>query len=83
MEFSQSLQMKKAYLISLCLCAQKVLAENSAEGEVVEQKAMLQQILDAVTNPSGEHYKIYMGFGLTIIVAIIYWAMNTMAQGDA
>lgn len=52
---AQPLRMQKAYLISLCLSAQRVLAENTGEQDAVKEKALLDQVLEAVKNPSADH----------------------------
>lgn len=43
-----SIQLKKAYLISLCLSAKTVLAETTSEGQADEEKTMVNQVLEAL-----------------------------------
>ena len=63
--------------MALCLHATRVLAET-AEGEAVAQKTFVDQVLEAVKNPSGEHMNIYigMGFVLAIIAGVLYTALG-------
>ena len=63
-----SIQLKKAYLISLCLSAKTVLAETSSEGQADEEKTMVNQVLEALLQPSAEHMQIYLGLGLVLAV---------------
>ena len=72
------MRLQKAYLISLCLSAQRVLAENTSEEAAVQEKALLDQVLEAVKNPSADHMQIYIGLGLllAVIAAVIMTAMK-------
>ena len=71
MEISRTLgcdKLKKAYLLSLCLCAQKTLAETTTAEEAVQEKAFIGQVLDAITKPSAEHMSTYLGLGLALAI---------------
>ena len=70
--------LRRSYVLALCLCAQRALAETT-EGSASEEKAFDQQVLDAVKNPSApESFKILLGLGLAIAVvtglAITAWS---------
>jgi len=55
MELNRQSVNPKAYLISLCLCAQRVMAENTGEAEAVDEKEFIEQVLeDAVAEPEKE-----------------------------
>ena len=75
-------KLKKAYLISLCLCAQKTLAETTTVEEAVQEKAFLSQVLDALTKPSSEHMATYIGLGLAlaIVAGIVFIAMGSTKE---
>lgn len=75
------LHLQKAYLISLCLQAQRVLAENTGAGDAIQQKALLDQVLAAFTEPSADHLQIYIGIGL--LVAVIVGIVMTGLKGEA
>lgn len=64
--------------MALCLHATRVLAETTTEGEAIPEKTFVDQVLEAVKNPSGEHMQIYigMGFVLAIIAGVIYSALG-------
>ena len=71
MEISRTLgcdKLKKAYLLSLCLRAQKTLAETTTAEEAVQEKAFIGQVLDAITKPSAEHMSTYLGLGLALAI---------------
>jgi len=55
-----------------------VLADNTLEEQAVPEKALLDQILDAVKSPGAEHMKIYLGMGLVlaIIGGIVFAALG-------
>lgn len=74
------MRLQKAYLISLCLSAQRVLAENTSEEAAVQEKALLDQVLEAVKNPSADHMQIYIGLGL--LLAVIAAVIMTALKGD-
>ena len=57
-----------------------MLAENTEEEAAVEQKALLDQVLEAVKNPSGEHVQIYIGLGL--LLAVIAAVVMTALKGE-
>lgn len=82
MELNRQIQSlnPKAYLISLCLCAQKVLAENTGEEAAVEEKAFIDQVLEAVKNPSADHMQVYTG--MVLILAIIGFIVMTALKKD-
>jgi len=73
-----SFQLRKAYLISLCLSAQRVLAEDTGSEEKAAERALLDQVLDALKQPSGEHMQIYvcLGLALAIIAGIVYMSFG-------
>ena len=77
---TKPVRLQKAYLISLCLSAQRVLAENTSEEAAVQEKALLDQVLEAVKNPSADHMQIYIGLGL--LLAIIAAVIMTALKGD-
>ena len=52
---NRNINLQKAYLISLCLSAQRVLAETTQEEEAVPAKTLVDQVLDALKEPSEEH----------------------------
>lgn len=69
--------------MGLCLCAQKVLADieggEQATGEEVKaEKALLDQVMEALQDPSAEHMQIYMGLGvaLAVVAGILYMALS-------
>ena len=68
--------------MGLCLCAQKVLADieggEQATGEVKAEKALLDQVMEALQEPSAEHMQIYMGLGvaLAVVAGILFMALK-------
>ena len=68
--------------MGLCLCAQKVLADidggEQATGEVKAEKELLDQVMEALQEPSAEHMQIYMGLGvaLAVIAGILFMALG-------
>jgi len=62
------------------LSAQRVLAENTSEEAAVQEKALLDQVLEAVKNPSADHMQIYIGLGL--LLAVIAAVIMTALKGD-
>lgn len=55
-----------------------MLAEGTGEEDAIKEKALLDQVLEAVKNPSADHMQIYLGLGLllAIIAAVIMSAMK-------
>jgi len=55
---------------------------TTTEGVAEKEKALLNQVLDALTKPSSEHMATYIGLGLAlaIISGIVFMAMGS--QGD-
>ena len=80
---SMSAKLRKAYLISLCLCAEKTLAVTTTAEEAVQEKAFIAQVLESLTKPSSEHMATYIGLGLAlaIVAGIVFIAMGNSA-GD-
>ena len=76
-------KLRKAYLISLCLCAEKTLAVTTTAEEAVQEKAFIAQVLESLTKPSSEHMATYIGLGLAlaIVAGIVFIAMGSSA-GD-
>lgn len=70
------------YLIALCLQAQHVMAEQTEPDQKVEEKELLQQVLNALKEPSGEHMKIYacLGLALAVVAGIVYMALSPSKQ---
>lgn len=66
-------------MISLCLAAQRVVAESTGEDAAVAEKTLLDQVLQALKEPSGEHMQIYIGLGLvlTILAGIVMMATSS------
>ena len=69
--------------MGLCLCAQKVLAdvaggENATGEEVKAEKELLDQVMEALQEPSAEHMQIYAGLGvaLAVVAGILYMALG-------
>lgn len=58
------------------------MAEETEPDQKVEEKALLEQVLDALKEPSGEHMKIYacLGMALVVIAGIVYMSMTPAKQ---
>ena len=81
MEFKRQIiggKLQKAYLISLCLCAKRALADTTEEGTAEQEKAFVDQVLESLTQPSAEHMNTYIGLGLAlaIIAGIVFMAIG-------
>ena len=73
---------RRVQLISMCLMAKQILAqegeqqeENTTEQEQTQQEApeitIIDQVLDALKNPSAEHINIYAGLGFVVLVIVL------------
>ena len=73
---------RRVQLISMCLMAKQILAqegeqqeENTTGQEQTQQEApevtIIDQVLDALKNPSAEHINIYAGLGFVVLVIVL------------
>ena len=72
-KLSRPVHLQKAYLIALCLTAQRVLAETTEEGKAPEEKALLDQVLENLTQPAGIA-SVCVAFA--VILGIVFMGMS-------
>ena len=78
-QVSRPIHLQKAYLIALCLTAQRVLAETTEEGTAPQEKALLDQVLDSLTQPAGI---ISLCVAAAVIIGVVVMGMSGGDSGS-